>query len=47
MCKKCEELQYKIDRYKQHAQPGMDSLTVERIGVLVKELEKQKDAVQH
>jgi hypothetical protein len=47
MCDKCDALQTKINHYRELTDKGFDSLTVERIGALIKDLEEQKRAVKH
>jgi hypothetical protein len=42
MCDKCDDLQTKINHYRGLTTKGLDTLTVERIGALIRDLEKEK-----
>ncbi|RXH10631.1 hypothetical protein [Bradyrhizobium guangzhouense] len=45
MCKKCEELDQKIDHVRRLAKAGLDELTLGRFAALIDEYERQKKAL--
>jgi hypothetical protein len=46
MCEQCNEIANKISHYREFLKQPFDSLTVERIAALIRELEQRK-AVLH
>jgi hypothetical protein len=47
MCEKCEDIDSRISRYRRLVAGGLDPLTIERISVLIQELQQRKEAMQH
>jgi hypothetical protein len=45
MCDKCQQLEIKIRRYRWFVGRGLDALTVERISLLIQELQQSKEAM--
>jgi hypothetical protein len=45
MCEQCQQIDEKIRRARKLATGGFDSLTVERITQMIRDLERSKDAI--
>ena len=45
MCKKCGELDREIERYRSSQLAATDSLAIELLGIVVEELQSEKDAL--
>lgn len=45
MCDKCQQLETKIQHYLWFTAQGLDALTVERINLLIRELQQSKEVM--
>ena len=46
MCDKCDELDEKIAHVRRLSQPALDPLTLERLGLLLKRYEDERNALR-